>query len=269
MDGTNKRQEKVRGLNGEWEYFFENEYGHTGDDTFYMYEPFELQDGSVPYWTSKHRIVFCNLNAFGEGDESDVGNGHMLSWNTEGQYNFYGWLSNKPGPTIRNTVFFIDALLKKLNGKELPESCPDYDSNENNEMMKNMQQICYMNIYPIIHLDENKPVREWEKIRGKAWDFYDSYWQSRSLMRDMIDALEPDVFIVTGEDGANLLNRIFQSKGDDNAKQDCRYLGEELSLDKWGVKRLSGTSNPLFVSMKHPSRSAYSELVKTVQSINV
>jgi hypothetical protein len=105
-----------------------------------------------------------------------------------------------------------------------------------------------------------------------TWEFYKRWW-NRASMRDLIAALEPDIFIVTGvaarSAGYELLNRIYRHDGPDVPEKD-RYTGEELWLNNQdnNFRRLGKT---LFVSIPHPAirddAFDYPHIVDTVETI--
>jgi hypothetical protein len=269
------KQKKIHAVNEGWKYSIINEIEYEGP--FYLYEPFEVENGDIPYWNEKIKVVFCNLNAYGEGDEKEGFN--RLTWNNPAPdvYRFYDWMWEgeknghwqKPSNTNINTAIFVYTLLEKLDGKSLSENRPRYDFEQ---MKQYMQRICYMNMYPCIHWNEkDEPEKNWEKISGKAWDFYDKHWETRSLMREMVETLKPDIFIVTGKDGVKMLNRIYQFKGDETVpdeKKQYHYTGEELGLDWMGLKRFKGTELPLFVSIRHPCvPMSWNEIIGTIEKI--
>jgi hypothetical protein len=151
-------------------------------------------------------------------------------------------------------------LRKRLAGELLPgaDALSGIFKNERPQVDNAMKRVCYMNINPLIRSGPRWTTRD---KTGKspcesAWEFYDDasncYYQRR-----LIAALEPDIFITTGDDGYKLLTHIYKHEGS-AVPETYRYTGEELLLPKWppeepkcGFKRFGKT---LFVSIQHPSQ---------------
>jgi hypothetical protein len=280
-----EKQGKAKELNKEWASFIESTYGRCSD-AFYMYNPFEFEEDSVSYeydiydngtgnhsrsyWDVPKKVVFCNFDVYGNSDE---GSGRMPSWYPseyiKERHKSYQWLWDS-SEEMHKVAFFIEVLFRRLNGIGFVDHWPLYeDRNEVEKLISNMQQIAYLNLYPIIHLDENnKPVmQEWEKVRNKVWEFY-NYRQSRSLMRDTLDFLEPDIFIIAGEDGVDLINRIYQFNDDISADKQSERFEKEFELNQWSLKWFTGTSKTLFVSIPHPCTTmSYPDLFKMAENI--
>jgi hypothetical protein len=286
MDVINEKQQRVREINDEWlgdeseDGTIAGDYGKEGWD-FYMYEPFafERDDGSeyVPYWEETRKIVFCNLNAFGDYPKYEY---HTFTWDI--------FKKNIDHDTLLHTALFCYCLRKRLAGEPLPSvngSSQPFKSifdRERSQIEDAMQRVCYMNIDKLIHTSSDwtahkpgeKSPCDW------TWDFYkDSPSASfnREYQRKQIAALEPDIFIITGiggekewTGGFDLLNRIYEHDNSD-VPEENRYIGEELWLDRPNqdndyitFKTLGKT---LFVSIKHPSRFSWEYIVDTVEKI--
>jgi len=290
---VNEKQKKVRSINDEW-MGSPGEYGtiagDCGDDCgFYMHEPFAFrrEDGSefVPYWDERHKIVFCNLNAWGGLPTDEY---HTFSWDifTQGYH--------RPGGTTEKTALLCYCLRKRLAGEVPPEAdaLPGIFRNERAQVDDAMRRVCYMNIYPIVAsgadwtkpnpAEGNKSPCDW------AWDFYQGSpvaHCNRYFQRKLIAALEPDIFITTGigkdaegdfSGGFDLLNRIYQQKDAPDADAKYRYTGEELWLGRpnkdngyvtFQYLETSPGKKTLFAAARHPGRLGYADIADIAERV--
>lgn len=257
------KQKEVWKINDAWAQDLEGE-----NCPFYMNEPFVIKDDrgfeAIPYWQEKYKIVFCNLATYAEHmtDEN-----HTLTWDI-----FQQWMDNPKGPTIHKTALFCYYLRKVLAGESIPteEQLTDAYHREYERIKESMQHICYMNLYKFVG------DKSWRKEADLAWEFYDKTKsgkdmpQNRQSQRELIEALQPHIFIITGitprEAGYELLNRIY--------KNDEHYKGSELCLNdaEGNFQKLEGISySPLFVAMKHPCSPQFNHtyIVKMLEEIQV
>ena len=236
--------EEVREINKAWEQFFQDIYdpNENGDYTSYWhYEPFS--DG---YWNEKQKIVFCNVEAHGSNYKNCV----MKLENVQELIT----KNKKTAPSLIRSALFLYCLYKKLHGitvteEKLAEMEKQGKLSKNyDELLDGIKNTTYMNL------------RKEENITGKSKEDKDGLRNSlvpglkykndndpknyeyneynRKLTLEFIDALEPDIFIITGELGWDVLKKIYKDKI------------ELHKLPKWGMYK---TAKTLYVSMEHPS----------------
>jgi hypothetical protein len=220
-------KEEVRAINDGWA----NELKEDGSyDAFYMYEPF-----SDDYWKEDYKIVFCNTNPYGENVPQDLlakkefEETPVLIWEI-----FENWLNkNERNTTIPRSALFMYCLYHALHGHTFTkdtleqtfyakENLPDVDST--------LKRMTYMNLRNEIG---NTQITEDEKKEINRYFFKDD-WNTKNF-KDLVAALDPDIFIITGEFGLEVLNTIYKN---------------EINLNKQSTFKLGKT---LFVHLYHPS----------------
>jgi hypothetical protein len=164
-----------------------------------------------------------------------------LSWKI-----FEGWLDgNAPNTTPGRTAVFTYCLLRRLAKENLPAELNDIYWPAKEQIKDAMKRITYMNLDNYV----GRPDMDSEQIR-LTWKLYEAE-VNRKSKRDLIVALEPDIFVVSTEEGCKLLNHIYEGK---------------LNLPWKGIARLDKT---LFVSVPQPARSGFSNnfIVETIDKI--
>lgn len=190
-DQVKKRIMQIKSINKEWITELKKEDPKLH---YLMYEPF------VDYWKEKYRIVWCNLEPGGIPPNNE----EKLSEDT---YRY--WLETKGvAPTINKTSLFIYCLIEKLKGNDINEKQKDSIKNNYDELMKYVRKITYMNILkdcgdPNFNEDFFKEFFAGEK--GK---------KDKERTKYFIEALEPDIFIVTGR-GKEIIQELYKNKFDE------------------------------------------------------
>jgi hypothetical protein len=220
--------EQVREINREWEaHLIDCEYSKS----FWLNEPF-----SDDYWREKYKIVFCNLEAYGDAGEAD----HTITLDK-----YKSWLGLGI-PTPKFSALFIYCLYKKLQNIDMTEDQLSALFHNNDELLSIMKNTTYMNLrkeenWKGSKLDEEEIYRflapGWPAFKtGDTEQNIKINEYNRNFTLDFIDALEPDIFIVTGKVGQDVLNKMYEGK---------------IDLPWQGMYKSEKT---LYVSITHPSR---------------
>jgi hypothetical protein len=221
-------KEKVWEINDGWR----DELKENGYHEFYMNEPF-----SEEYWKEKYKIVFCNVNHYGYNDPEDD---YALSWKL-----FEKWFDN-PSETLRWTGLFIYCLYNKLFGKTCTRQ--DLQKVDTASMKNTMKKITYMNLLKEVskkHID--KEVEE-----EMAFFYFTHEWNSRN-QKDLIEALEPNIFIITSDIGLQTINKMYS---------------DVFTISKQGIAKYE---KKFFVHLYHPSTSQFNYdyiLIKVNEIVN-
>ena len=207
----------------QFEQACENLYGKMEKDGIkgiVQYKPF-FDD----YWTQNPRIVICNYEAF-TLDRSllDDVKPWLLTY-----CEFWYWLNEKENKkkkkgkskTVHFTTMFVCALLKLLKDpstvfskKEMKALFPD--CKYLHQIMKN---VMYMNIRPTWAKGNKQEKKPTNKI-VRAY---------KNEIKEYIEALDADIFIVTMTDGAKLFNAIF------NLEKGSLVFNKNIELNKTKV----------------------------------
>jgi hypothetical protein len=177
--------ELVREINQKWLAKLEEDKSLYG---ILMNEPF-----SNDYWTEKYKIVLCNLESY---DQSKTEK--LLDLKC-----FKEWLENN-NRTIRRSAIFICCLYSELSGNDIDQSKLDAIKKNTDLLLDTINKITYMNL-----LKDAKPNRQFD--RKYFWDFFEDV-QNRNNTIDLINALGPDVFIISSDDGGALMEQLFNKK---------------------------------------------------------
>jgi hypothetical protein len=183
--------ELVREINNEWLVSLEGE-----DPTlrYLMYEPFT--DG---YWAEKYKIVWCNLEPGGEPDDKTEKTLSLGSYEK--------WL--KKSQAIKNTSLFIYCLYNELEGNDIEEKQEKAARNDHALLLDYMKKITYMNLLKDCGTTAFDSSYFWKFFSGEKGK------KDRERTINIIKALEPDIFVVTGE-GKDLIQDLFNKKFDEN-----------------------------------------------------
>jgi hypothetical protein len=241
-------EQSVRDINGsefwsEGEGWINETLSYFGcENSFYVNEPFFKE-----YWDEDPKIVFCNLNGHGYLPPNNPER-FILTWEI-----FEQWISNL---TIKNSTLFVYALQKRLCGEIVTV---DELKQIQGEILKTaMKRITYMNLIKEIRDEWNTQTKE---VEQELEHFY-SFKHNRKNHRDLIEDLETDIFIVTGEPGCETINKIYQ-------EQDNQF---HLPWKGMTVCQ-NGNKKMLMVSLYHPASSVYGNyftkeyIVETVEKI--
>lgn len=249
--------EEVRKINEDWEIFFEDifDLDENGkiDTSFWHYEPF-----SEGYWNEKYKIVFCNEETHGDNRQNCL--------MTLEKVKELITQNKKAAPSLVRSALFLYCLYNKLHGitvseEKLAEMAEQgKKSNNYDELLDGIKNTTYMNLRK-----EEKPEKgsseDTDGIRrslcfDKKYDErdkdgkYNEY--NRKLTLEFIDALVPDIFIITGITGLEVLKDINTNK---------------IDLDKLQYQGMYKTEKTFFVSMEHPSPRAISSMNEYIKHI--
>ena len=205
MSQNKKGLELVKEINAEW-YFELQKDSSLG---ILMYEPFSEQ-----YWTEKYKIVLCNLEPGGDKPEDKK----ILDLEC-----FEYWFDKK-NPTIKRSAKFIYCLYNTLLGKSINKNDLETVKNDKKLLFNCMKKATYMNLL--------QDVGDGKFDRKYFWDFYaKENIKNRENIFNLINALIPDIFIVTSE-GGDLIEQLFNNKFENHV-----FI----------------YNNKLFVNLGHPS----------------
>jgi hypothetical protein len=223
-------KEEVLAINEKWtDELINDGYDVDVSNGFFINEPF-----SEEYWNEKIKIVFCNVSAYGYPPEDD----HVFSWKIFEK----SLIGNNP--TIVQTSIFINCLFKQLNGIASTKEDIKRIRQDKDALKETAKKIAYMNLQKEVEdsrrQDDNEIVR------------FFSYEHNARNQKELMAALEPDIFILTGNIGLKVINELY--KGEMNIpKQGMVFHGETL-----------------FVHLFHPSTRnfSYEYIFKKADEIN-
>ena len=186
------------------DYMIEEEYF----ESFYAYGP--LTDC---YWAAKTKILVCNLEPYDEREGNIKVDINL----------FKEWMKVNTGIF---TAKFVTGIFKLLENVELAMKI-NYKSFDKNETILYMQDIAYMNF----RISSGKDVKaNRKKINEEVETF-------RGYLISQIELLNPEILIVSGIDGINAYNSLFNTNLKFNS---TTILNEKI-----------------IVSIKHFSRANY------------
>jgi hypothetical protein len=151
-----------------------------------QYKPFSDQ-----YWNEKCKIVLCNYENLGYTD-SQI--------NSISHEQFKGWIAYKKSKTAHYTAVFANALksimeLKDYSAKDMKKSYKDIE-----KIWTSMKNMMYMNIRPTSGANAGRANKEeTHKIIKKY----------KNEIRDYIDSLDADIFIISSKDAVSLINYLY------------------------------------------------------------
>lgn len=216
-------------VNDLWSLQMENdEYG-----PFFIYEPF-----SDSYWSEEVKIAICNLESYDEtSDENSV-----LDLTT-----FRSWLNYRRGRTPRYSVLLIAAIRAAIISG-IHYGRKDYKNKfmDTEFLIDEASRSIYMNL----RMQKGRQVEEDSHAINKfLHPSYGANEHNRKNLVDFIEALESDVFIVSGKTGADILSRIYS---------------ERMSLIYKGLQVVDGR---IFVSIEHPRVLSYARMSEVVTAV--
>jgi hypothetical protein len=194
---------KLRKINHEFErLMLEDVKEELLKNTFWHYEPF-----SEDYWNQKYKIVLCNLEPYGDVlKESD----RTLTLDK-----FKEWLSSG-NRTPKFSALFSCCLYKKLHGLSLNEKQMRSLYYQNEELLSDVKNTTYMNLRKEEGWNINEDKENIYRFLAPGWSLSSksdiSNEQYRKLTLEFIDALEPDIFIISGQTGQDILKKMYAGK---------------------------------------------------------
>jgi hypothetical protein len=187
---------------------------------------------SDDYWGESPRVVVCNYEIVGFQD-SQI--------NDIPFDKFRDLIANTKSKTVRWTAVFTNALLKLLRKEEFSVAEMKKSFYKIDDLHQSMKNVMYMNLRPTsakTNLMEKRAARQ-------------LIYKYKNDLKEFIEALDADIFILSSKDSVDLFNTIFDIK--DNP----------LSFKK--NKRLN---NRLVFSVKHFGRGfSYKYYYNTAQEI--
>ena len=214
MAENNKGIELVRKINHDWLKELEKDPSLG----ILMYEPFTDE-----YWKEKYKIVLCNLEP--GGDKPD--NKNILDEEKKDILNedgFKYWLDKKHR-TIINSALFIYCLYNMLHNTDINKQDLEKAKKDNKLLLESMKKVTYMNLL--------QDVGDGRFDKKYFWDFYaKDNIKNRENIFNLINALDPDIFIVTSE-GDTLIEQLYERKFNNH---------------------IFVHNSTLFVNLGHPSR---------------
>jgi len=223
--------EEVREINHKWDEILLQDVKDDllEADTIWDYEPF-----SDDYWNQKTKIVLCNFEQYGYVEKKD-GEDRRLTFEKYSKYT---------NQAIKYSSLFIYCLYKKLQGENINKEQLHalYDDNKE-KVLSVVKNITYMNLRKDENLSEGDVNAEVNTVRNyyeKGKLPYKGYPNvsnecNREFLRDFIEALEPDIFIISHEYGYKILNDVYEGKINLQWQNSYKY------------------KKTLFVSIKHPA----------------
>ena len=215
-------------------------FKETGVADAYYYAPVDDR-----YWqktaTSK-RVAFCNLEPYTKDKENGESvTGHVLL--DKGTL-YDSWFYTK----TPSRIFAMNLCLSKVlyDGEEITEDDIEVavSKTERNEdaLWEDFDNSLYFNFgYECSKTVETNPA-----VLASLYNdpFYCQHY------RDFVEAAEIDILIVGSKPGCNLLNKIYPDLH-------LQYKGKPVKHD-----------GRIFVSMEHPSRIGYADMVETIYDIS-
>lgn len=213
-------------------------FKETGIKNAYYYEPV-----SDIYWnktTTSKRVAFCNLEPYSKQNGDGVNGIVPLDKNTL----YDSWFYTKNPSKIFAMNYYLSQALYEGNydicEEDIRQAVSKNNRNENaiwedfdNSLYFNFRYTCSKTVNAdnayIVNL-YNDP-------------FYCQHY------RDFVNAAEIDILVVGGEVGCNLLNKIYPDL----------HLTYKGSPEKYNDR--------IFVSMEHPSRIGYAEMIAVIYGI--
>lgn len=182
---------KLDEINDGWD----EEMIYDGYQIFATYQPF-----TDDYWNQKIKIVFCNLESY---DESLNG---VLDLDV-----YKRWLSYN-SPTIKFSSIFISALKNAIIGFPLTREELEKKYYDDDYLLEIVKDITYMNL----RKEPNSIRKEDTQVLHEFLDpnfsrIVENKHHIRNF-RDLVDALEPDLFIISGKTGADIISKIYKDK---------------------------------------------------------
>jgi hypothetical protein len=199
-------KELVKTINRNWLMELERDTSLFG---ILMNEPF-----SDEYWLEKYKIVFCNLESYDQSRKEKI-----LDLNC-----FRIWLESK-NRTIKRSALFLHCLSNSLYGNEFDKDKITAIKNDNKILLDSLKKVTYMNLLKDANGESN--------FNQKYFNDFFADEKNRKNTFELINALSPDIFVITSEAGCDLIENLFKNK----------FINHTFFCN-----------NALFVGLGHPSR---------------
>lgn len=200
-----------------------------------VYRPFDES-----YWNSKPRIVICNFENYGYHNEVKYPpeNPIYLKFDV-----FQDWLiSNK---TVKYSAVFVNGLKERIAGNIITKEYLENSFKNKKQLEKAMKNVTYMNLRPTSGKKRNQAINETKILVQKYKDY----------IKKIILSLHPDIFIISSEEGTDLINYIFD-------------LENEKSINYYDSKNnFKQIGNFTAFSIRHFSRPAYTMYIRKIEKI--
>jgi hypothetical protein len=235
---------RLREINHEFEaLMLEDVKDELLNNTFWHYEPF-----SENYWNQEYKIVLCNLEPYGDNTKESEKD-RILTLDK-----FREWLGFG-NPTPKFSALFLYCLYKKLHDFTLNEAQLRVLYHQSDELLSVVKHTAYMNLRKEEGWHVNEDKENIYRFLSPGWSLHPKHDISnepyRLLTLEFIDALEPDIFIISGQTGQDILNRMYEKK------IDLKWQG------------MYNDGKTLFVSIYHPASRMfdYKYIVKKTDEI--
>ncbi len=210
-------RKELNTINDIWTEEMENDGYHQ----FMIYEPF-----SEDYWKQDVKIVLCNLETY---DESVTG---ILDIDI-----FKKWLKSG-SRTIKNSSIFIVALQKYLSNKSLTEEDLKDLYHDDEMLLEFINNIVYMNLRKDANSTSKEDTQAIHEFLDPNFTHKNNSHNIRNF-KELFEALEADIFIISGETGADIIHKIYKDEID-------------LVYDNFAY-----LNNTLIVSCAHPASQKF------------
>lgn len=221
-------KEELKLINEKWNDQTRNdEY-----EGYFVYEPF-----SESYWTEENKIVICNLESYDDTYEKEKRLDLAV---------FRSWFGNRRSRTPPMTGVIIKTIFNLIENKSI------YSADEMRKIYKDkgmiidtIKRITYMNLRKEIGNQVNEDIYSINKYINPSFTSKDNNNLHNIMnLKDFIKALEPKIFIITSEIGADIISKIYK-------KEMKLVFGSYASMGE-----------TLVVSIKHPRCISYKEIIK-------
>jgi hypothetical protein len=204
--GAQNNKDLVKAINRDWLTELEKDTSLCG---ILMNEPF-----SDEYWSENYKIVFCNLESYDQSRDEKILDLNCIKI----------WLEKK-SRTIKRSILFLYSLVNCLQGNDIDKNKIQAVKNDNKQLLAYLKKVTYMNLLK----DANGKSRFDKKYFN---DFFSNDENIKNTIA-LINALSPDIFVVTSDAGCDLIEKLFKNKFKDH---------------------MFVYNNTLFVGLGHPSR---------------
>jgi hypothetical protein len=155
-----------------------------------QYKPFSDQ-----YWNEKCKIVVCNYEILGYAD---------AQINTLTHDQFKGCITYKKSKTVHYTAVFANVMKSLMEFKDFSINDMKKSYREIEDIWKSMEKMVYMNIRPTSGANSGRQDKE---ATHKLINNY------ANEIREYINSLDADVFIISSKDSVNLFNILYNLDG--------------------------------------------------------
>jgi hypothetical protein len=203
---------------------------------FLTYSPF-----SEKYWTEKYKIVLCNLESYSHEDTFET---KEIRLDID---RFKNWLSYKMLPTPRKSALILYALHKILDSGQCSNKNELSNILKDDELLiEPLLRSTYMNLRKEIGEDTKEDRLKIHKFLNPN---YKKNEHNITKLKEFIKELNPTLFVITGETGADIISRIYK---------------DSMSLYYKSIAKSDGV---FFASISHPSVISYEEIINLANEI--